>query len=275
MLVTILSLVHNATTLLFGVYVSAAFLGVRMTRRNVLTLLGFSGAVGVVYVLCFLLFGEQVTEQVYPLIVHLPLALFLTFYYKYKIMLSTLSVLTAYLCCQISNWVGVAVLDMTHLEWAYYSARIVVTVTAFVLLIRFVSDALAQLAQKSTKAILILGLMPFVYYLFDYTTGVYTSLLYSGLEVVAEFLGFILCIAYLLFLFLYFRQYEEKCEAEQRNPADEDAAGAIRQGDRGDSAIGTRGFDFAARYASLFAQRVRLYRKRRAGQSAGVYPRGH
>ena len=59
--------------------------------------------------------------------------------------------------------------------------------------------------------------MPFVYYLFDYTTGVYTSLLYSGLEVVAEFLGFILCIAYLLFLFLYFRQYEEKCEAEQRN----------------------------------------------------------
>ena len=217
MLVTILSLVHNATTLLFGVYVSAAFLGVRMTRRNVLTLLGFSGAVGVVYVLCFLLFGEQVTEQVYPLIVHLPLALFLTFYYKYKIMLSTLSVLTAYLCCQISNWVGVAVLDMTHLEWAYYSARIVVTVTAFVLLIRFVSDALAQLAQKSTKAILILGLMPFVYYLFDYTTGVYTSLLYSGLEVVAEFLGFILCIAYLLFLCLYFRQYEEKCEAEQRN----------------------------------------------------------
>ena len=188
-----------------------------MTRRNVLTLLGFSGAVGVVYVLCFLLFGEQVTEQVYPLIVHLPLTLFLTFYYKYKIMLSTLSVLTAYLCCQISNWVGVAVLDMTHLEWAYYSARIVVTVTAFVLLIRFVSDALAQLAQKSTKAILILGLMPFVYYLFDYTTGVYTSLLYSGLEVVAEFLGFILCIAYLLFLFLYFRQYEEKCEAEQRN----------------------------------------------------------
>ena len=147
MLVTILSLVHNATTLLFGVYVSAAFLGVRMTRRNVLTLLGFSGAVGVVYVLCFLLFGEQVTEQVYPLIVHLPLALFLTFYYKYKIMLSTLSVLTAYLCCQISNWVGVAVLDMTHLEWAYYSARIVVTVTAFVLLIRFVSDALAAGAK--------------------------------------------------------------------------------------------------------------------------------
>lgn len=217
MLVSILSLVHNATTLLFGVYVSAAFLGVRMTRRNVLTLLGFSGAVGVVYILCFLLFGEQVTEQVYPLIVHLPLVLFLSLYYKYKITLSTLSVLTAYLCCQISNWIGVAVLDITHQEWAYYSARIVVTVTACVLLIRFVSDALAQLAQKSTKAILILGLMPFVYYLFDYATGVYTSLLYSGLEVVAEFLGFILCMAYLLFLFLYFRQYEEKCEAEQRN----------------------------------------------------------
>lgn len=42
------------------------------------------------------------------------------------------------------------------------------------------------------------------------------SLLYSGKAVVAEFLGFTLCIAYLLFLFVYFKQYEETREAEQQ-----------------------------------------------------------
>ena len=95
--------------------------------------------------------------------------------------------------------------------------RIVTTVVVFIVLIRFVSNAAAQLMQRPTKALLIFALMPFTYYLFDYTTGVYTALLYSGKEVVAEFLGFALCIAYLLFLLIYFKQYEERREAEQRN----------------------------------------------------------
>ena len=57
--------------------------------------------------------------------------------------------------------------------------------------------------------------MPFVYYVFDYVTGVYTALLYSGIESVVEFLGFMICIFYILFIFLYFREYEEKTEAEE------------------------------------------------------------
>lgn len=59
--------------------------------------------------------------------------------------------------------------------------------------------------------------MPFVYYIFDYVTSIYTSLLYSGLEIVGEFLGFVLCLTYLMFLFLYFKEYEANKEAEQRN----------------------------------------------------------
>ena len=50
MLESILAVLHNATTLLFGVYISAAFLGVRMNRHNVLTLLIFYGAVGIIYI---------------------------------------------------------------------------------------------------------------------------------------------------------------------------------------------------------------------------------
>ena len=95
---TVLGLVHNATTLLFGVYISAAFLGIKMHRKNILTMFIFSLCVGIFFVLSFVLFGERVTEQLYPLIIHLPLVLFLTLYYKYRAALSTLSVLTAYLC---------------------------------------------------------------------------------------------------------------------------------------------------------------------------------
>ncbi len=217
MAVNILSFIHNATTLIFGVYISAAFLGVKMSKRNIFVLMGFSSAVGVVYILSYILFGESVTEQIYPFIVHLPLVIFLSVFYKYKFALSLLSVLTAYLCCQFSNWMGLAVLNLTNAVWAYYVVRIATTTAVFAVLIVYVSDATAGLLKKPTKSILILGLMPFVYYVFDYVAGVYTTLLYSGPESVTEFLGFMLCVFYILFIFLYFREFEQKTEAEQQS----------------------------------------------------------
>lgn len=217
MLDSVLSILHNAVTLLFGVYLSAGFLGIRMNRKNAAVLFGFSSAAGVIYSITFILSGNDFTMQVYPLIIHLPLVLFLTLFYKCKLLRSVLSVMVAYLCCQISKWIGLAALDVAGMEWVYYAVRIVTTIFVFILLIRYVSNAAAQLLQKSTKAVLIFGILPFTYYLFDYATGVYTSLIYSGRKVVAEFLGFALCIDYLLFLLVYFKQYEEKQEAEQKS----------------------------------------------------------
>ena len=200
MINSVLELLHHAVTLLFGVYISAAFLGIRMSRKNIAVLGGFSAAVGVVSTLVFIFFGEAFTAQIYPLIIHLPLILFLTFFYKCTALRSTLSVLTAYLCCQISKWVGLAILSITDADWVYYSVRIVTTIVVFAVLIRYVSNAAAQLMQKPTKALLIFAILPFSYYFFDYATGVYTELIYSGKKVVSEFLGFVLSIAYLLFL---------------------------------------------------------------------------
>ena len=217
MLETAFGLLHNATTLLFGVYISAAFLGIMMSKRNILNLLLFSLAVGSVYFLSYVLLGTEGTEKIYPFIIHLPLTLYLTLKFKYKFPISLLSVLTAYLCCQISNWVGIVALNISSRLWVYYCVRTAITVTVFVLLIRYVSGLTAQLISKPTNTILIFGILPLVYYLFDYIAGVYTSLLYSGRKIIVEFLGFVLCISYIIFIFRYFKQYEEKREAEQLN----------------------------------------------------------
>ena len=208
---------HNVTTFLFGIFISAAFLGIQMNRINILSLLGFSLVDGIINILITYRFGEQFATQVYPFMIHIPLIIFLTFFFKKKAALSALSVLTAYLFCQISKWIGLLVLHSTHQEWMYYSARIIITVFSFVILFYYVSRASAQLMQKPTNALLIFALMPLTYYVFDYVTTVYTSLLYSGKKVVVEFPGFVLCITYLLFILVYFKQYEEKIEAEQKN----------------------------------------------------------
>ena len=56
-----------------------------------------------------------------------------------------------------------------------------------------------------------------MYYIFDYATTKFSSLLYTGNRAVPEFLGFAICLSYLIFLLVYFREYEMKSKAEQYN----------------------------------------------------------
>ena len=163
MVITLLKLLHNVTTFLFGIYLSAALLETRPSRRNTVALLLFTGGIGSVSLLLYFLFGESVTENLYPLLIHLPLVLFFTLFLKCRFVLSLLAVLTAYLCCQISNWVGAAALVLIPREWVYYAVRIVTTVAVLFVSLRTVTSITVRLREKATKELMILGLLPLAY----------------------------------------------------------------------------------------------------------------
>ena len=217
MLLQILFYTHHLTTLLFGVFLSAFFLGVNRDWKNIGILLLSALASGLLCLISIFLIGTAFSDEIYPFVVHLPLLLILVFYYKFRWLQSLTSILTAYLCCQYSNWAGIFVLTLTHQEWCYYLCRILVTLIVFFLLCRYLCPTTALLFEKSDRELIIICSMPFVYYLFDYATTKFSTLLYSGSKVVSEFMGFALCLAYLLFLLIYFREYELKSRTEQYN----------------------------------------------------------
>ena len=217
MLETVLCVAHNATTLLFGVLVSAAFLGVRMERGGVAWLLGFSAVSGAAFVAVGASAGELAARQLYPLVVHVPLVAFLAWRFHRGVPMCVLAVLVAYLCCQVSNWMGLLALWLTGENVAYYAVRIVVTVTMLVVLLRMLADMSGWLLEKPGRSFATFGMLPLVYYVFDYATNVYASQPASGPKVVSEFTAFALCLFYLVFLFVYFRQYEERESAERLN----------------------------------------------------------
>ena len=217
MLLQILFYTHHLTTLLFGVFLSAFFLGVNRDWKNIGILLLSALASGLLCLISIFLIGTEFSDEIYPFVVHLPLLLILVFYYKFRWLQSLTSILTAYLCCQYSNWAGIFVLTLTHQEWCYYLCRILVTLIVFFLLCRYLCPTTALLFEKSDRELIIICSMPFVYYLFDYATTKFSTLLYSGSKVVSEFMGFALCLAYLLFLLIYFREYELKSRTEQYN----------------------------------------------------------
>lgn len=206
---------HHVTTLMFGVYISAFFLGVKQNQKNIIILTVFCAFLGILHATGMLLTGDITSFQLYPFITHLPLVLFLVLYYKYPLTASCISVFSAYLCCQISNWVGLLVLSLTDLMECYYIARILTTTTMLFLLCMFVCRTTELVFAKKKRDLYLFGSLPFLYYIFDYVATKYTNLLYSGSRVATEFTGFVYCIGYLLFLLVYFREYENKQEIQQ------------------------------------------------------------
>lgn len=203
--------------MVFGVLISAFFLGVKQNIRNLLILLGFSALEGILTLIGFLLFGERFTRYCYALTIHLPLIMFLVSYYKYSIVSSCISVFSAYLCCQLSSWVGLLMLWVTKAQWCYYTSRILVTIITFVLLCRFVCHITKTIFIRDTGELYIIGLVPTVYYISDYTFTKLSNLLYSGSKLIVEVTGFVLCLSYFAFLCIYFHEYEQELDIQRYN----------------------------------------------------------
>lgn len=207
--------IHHATTLLFGVFASAALCGIEINRRHTLELVLVGAVTGCAFGLANAVGGELFARQVYPLVVHLPLVIYLCARYRLSPLLAVLGITSAYLSCQFSNWMGIAAFAATDSQIAYYLARIATTLGVFAVLLHWAGDIGPRLAIKSPTELGILLILPLVYYIFDYATNVYTTLFHSGSVVTVEFLAFALCAFYLMFLAVYLREYEEKGTAER------------------------------------------------------------
>ena len=67
MLLQILTYTHHLTTMLFGIFLSAFFLGVKQNKKNVCILLGGGAVSGLFFLICNTVFGSLFTEAVYPI----------------------------------------------------------------------------------------------------------------------------------------------------------------------------------------------------------------
>lgn len=215
MFVQILSWIHNITTMLFGIYISSFFLGVKQNKDNVIKLAVFSCIEGTFYLIVMSILGDSLANQIYLFLIHIPLIIFLYIYYKFPLLSCMISVFSAYLCCQISNWCGLFLLSITGQEWCYYLVRIIVTIATFIILCRYVCRTTSAIFAKEKRELCIIGFLPFIYYVFDYAFTKFSSLLYTGNRAIVEFMGFAFCIAYLIFLIVYFKEFEEKQEFRQ------------------------------------------------------------
>lgn len=186
----------------FGVMLSAAYCNKLSSRKNriivaialvVLLLENFLG---------YSLFGYDIWRKVYPFALHIPLVVLLSCMTQ-KISWSVISVATGYLCCQFRHWLGLFVSFFFHgSNFVFIWTKLIITFPLLIFLMVYVAPVVRSYQRKSIVLQWVYGGVPVFYYLFDYFFVVYTNLLYYGTPVVAEFMPFICCSLYLIFIFL-------------------------------------------------------------------------
>ncbi|MDE7131456.1 MAG: GHKL domain-containing protein [Lachnospiraceae bacterium] len=199
----------------FGMILSAAFCDVLWTWRKRLIM-----AVSIAIILLFQGFiffrvGVDIVEYTYPMVTHFPLIIVLCVLSK-KRLWPTISVLTAYLCCQTRRWLALLIVAIFSGGTAMQSiAELVMTLPLLLILLRFVAPSVRSVSRHTFTAQWQFGLVPALYYGFDYLTSVYTNLLLDGVLVAVEFMPFVCSVAYLVFIVYYSEAGRIRSQLEQ------------------------------------------------------------
>lgn len=215
MLETVIGLIRFASSLLFGVAVSVLFAGIERTRKNNIAVIYSCVILLIVQSACWWFFGIDITSKLYPLIIHLPLILFFSLYFKRPWLISTVSAISAYLCCQAPRWVGFLAGAAFGSRLADHIFYIVAVFLAFYFLKRYVAGSVWQLMEKSSKSCALLGAVPFFYYIFDYFTTIYTDMLYRGAKWAVQFMPSTISVFYFVFIIIYYAETQKQASAQR------------------------------------------------------------
>ncbi len=223
MIATVIEFSRYFTAFLFGTAVAASFAGMPSTRKNHLVLWCYTVVIFIIQVACLFRFGMDTTWKIYPLIAHLPIAVFIAFYLKRSWLISVISMFAAFLCCQPPRWIGsfagAAFGSITSA--AFYTASInhasyvATVILMYYFLQKYVVESVLHVMERSVKSCLLFGAMPAFYYLFDYGTTVYTDLLYSGSRVAVQFMPFVTATYYFVFVLLYYAETQKQASVQR------------------------------------------------------------
>lgn len=225
-LVDILGGINYGLVFFFGSSLSVSVSGGCKSRRDWAILFALCPIFLALQTLSWLVLGLDVTKQLYPLLIHLPLLLVLILGLKRPVSISLVSICTAYLCCQLPRCCDITVTAVTGSPLAGQIAYMVMIAPIFLFLLRYFVPSARDTMTESPRALFLFGGLPVIYYIFDYTTAIYTDLLYSGSAVVAELLPTVVGLFYMVFTTAYRRQLQQRTEAELQNSL---MAGQLKQ----------------------------------------------
>lgn len=222
----ILGGVNYGLVFFFGASLSVSIAGGCRNRREWILLATLCPVFLALQTVSWLVLGLDTTKQLYPMLIHLPLFLALIFGLKRPVMISLISICAAYLCCQLPRCCDITVTAITGSPLAGQVAYTLLIAPIFLFLQRYFVPSARDTMIQSPRSLLLFGGLPMIYYVFDYTTAIYSDLLYSGSAVVAELLPTAVGLLYMVYTTAYRQQLQRQTQAELLNSL---MAGQLKQ----------------------------------------------
>lgn len=213
-LLVVLGVLNYGFVLIYGLFLSVFIAGGWKDKKQSGLVFALCPLFLLIQLLGWLLLGEKAVRQLYPLVVHLPLVLILIFALKKPVGLAVVSVLTAYLCCQIPRWGSIAVEVLTRSALAGEIAYTLCIGPVFYILLRWFVEPANRSATFSTQSLVLFGSLPAVYYVFDYATTIYSNSLYAGIPALNELVPTVSILFYVVFLMAYHHETQKGIRAE-------------------------------------------------------------
>ncbi len=201
--------------LLFGTAIAVSFSGMARTQKNYIAAGCLTVVLFVLQIISLQTWGMATTIKLYPLLSHIPIAVFIVVYLKRPWLISLTSVFASFLCCQPPRWIGTAlgeIFDSVSMDHVGYN------VAAFLLyyfLQKYAVKSVRHLIERSVSSCLLFAAMPAFYYLFDYGGTVYTNYMYSGARVAVQFMPFITSTFYFVFVLLYYAETQKQASIQR------------------------------------------------------------
>ena len=204
------------SVLILGILITIFFSGIQLTRKNLLFAL-----IPITFCSILQLIAHQIwiADEVwvfYPLMVHVPTFLMLTLFWKRRILTSIASITTAYLCCHPPKWIAQAIRLITHNETLAQIVHILLMIGVGIACIKIFAPHISQLFNRPPLNVAVFSLVPLTFYLFDYITSAWTAFWNEYIQLTSDFVPFILCIGYFMFL-IFYQQMQEHVENAERN----------------------------------------------------------
>lgn len=210
-----LSIINLASVGVFGLILSAKFCDICWTHRKKLFMLGSMSIIMLFQGIILYFADVYVVKYFYPLITHIPLVISLCILSR-ELLWPLISVLTAYLCCQLRKWLALLIVSFFSENPIMKDAvELIITLPLLLILLHFAAPSIRSISHYTTAEKYQFGLVPFLYYGYDYLTGFYTNLLSDGNPAVIEFMPFVCSVAYLLFVLRVSNDEQIRIQMEQ------------------------------------------------------------
>lgn len=211
---SVLEVFNYALVLLFGLFLSVFVAGGWKDRQQKRIVFILCPVFLLIQCICWLIWGAETVEKIYPLIVHLPLVLILVFALKKRFGVSLVSVCTAYLCCQLPYWVRLTASAISGSALVGEICYTLFIFPIFFLLHYYFVRTAHEAMTYSSRLLVLFGSLPLAYYLFDYAAVVYSDALYVGVPALIEFFPTAIIVFYVVFLTAYHAQTQKRTQAE-------------------------------------------------------------